>query len=255
MRIDVITLFPEFVNAVVEYGVTGRAVTRNLLEFNTWNPRDFAQNRHNSVDARAYGGGPGMVMQIGPLQRSVAAVRAARADGAPVIVLSPQGERFNQAFAQRLADGPGAVLVSGRYEGIDERFLQSEVDFELSVGDYVLSGGELPAMIVIDALARLVPGVLGDADSAAQDSFSDGLLEYPQYTRPEVDSAGRVPAILLSGDHAAIDRWRLAQALRRTWLRRPELLESLDLSAEQRNVLDQVIRDEVANLTSDSAGT
>lgn len=250
MRLDVITLFPEFVNAVIEYGVTGRAVTRGLLELNTWNPRDYAQNRHNSVDERAYGGGPGMVMQIGPLRRSLAAARAKRVDNVPVIVLSPQGERFDQAFAQRLSEGPGAILISGRYEGIDERFVQSEVDFELSTGDYVLSGGELPAMIVVDALARLVPGVLGTADSATQDSFSDGLLEYPQYTRPEVDSAGRVPEVLLSGDHAAIARWRLAQALRRTWLRRPELLEALDLSAQQRNILEQVIRAEVADLAA-----
>lgn len=255
MRLDVITLFPEFVNAVTEYGITGRGVDRGLLELKTWNPRHYAQNRHNSVDERAYGGGPGMVMQIEPLRQSLAAVRADRQARAPVIVLSPQGERFSQAFAQRLAAGPGAVLICGRYEGFDERFLQTEVDFELSVGDYVLSGGELPAMVVIDALARLVPGVLGDAASAAQDSFSDGLLEHPHYTRPEFDSAGRVPEVLLSGDHAAIERWRTLQALRRTWQRRPELIELLDLSPSQRRALEQVIAAEIENLIADEPGT
>ena len=241
MRIDVVTLFPEFVAAVADYGITGRAISNQLFALHTWNPRDQAQNRHNNVDARAYGGGPGMVMQVGPLRRSLQAVRAARGDEAPVIFLSPQGERFNQSYARHLASGSGAILISGRYEGIDERFLQSEVDMELSVGDFVLSGGELPAMLVIDAIARLLPGALGDAQSAIQDSFSDGLLDHPHYTRPEQDAAGQVPEVLLSGDHAAIDRWRLKQALGRTWLRRPELVEELELSAEQRLLLKEFV--------------
>lgn len=241
MRIDVITLFPDFVSVVGGYGVTGRACANQLLDLHCWNPRDEAQNRHNNIDARAYGGGPGMVMQVAPLRRSLQAARSARADNAPVIYLSPQGERFDQAWARRLAAGDGAVLVSGRYEGIDERFIQSEVDMELSVGDFVLSGGELPAMLVIDAIARLLPGALGDGESAQQDSFSDGLLDHPHYTRPEQDEAGDVPAILLSGDHAAINRWRLKQALGRTWLRRPELLDGMDLSNEQQELLQEFI--------------
>ncbi len=241
MRLDVITLFPEFVTTVADYGITGRAAAKRLFELHTWNPRDQAQNRHNSVDDRAYGGGPGMVMQVAPLRRSLEAVRAQRNDSAPVIVLSPQGEKFDQAWARRLADGPGAILVSGRYEGIDDRFLQTEVDLELSVGDFVLSGGELPAMLVIDAIARLLPGALGDAQSAVQDSFTQGLFDHPQYTRPEYEAAGAVPDVLLSGDHAAIERWRLKQALGRTWLRRPELLEGLDLSTDQQQLLKEFI--------------
>ena len=241
MRIDVLTLFPEFVSTVAEYGITGRAASNKLFELHTWNPRDEAQNRHNSVDDRAYGGGPGMVMQIEPLRRSLKAVRAARDDNAPVIVLSPQGERFDQAYARRLAAGSGAILISGRYEGFDERFIQSEVDLELSVGDYVLSGGELPAMVVIDAIARLLPGALGDAESAVQDSFTAGLLDHPQYTRPEHDKSGQVPEVLLSGDHAAIDRWRLKQALGRTWLRRPDLVENLELNTEKQQLLKEFL--------------
>lgn len=241
MRIDVITLFPDLVSAVAGYGITGRAASNKLFSLHTWNPRDQAQNRHNSIDARAYGGGPGMVMQVGPLRRTLEAVRAARTDNAPVVCLSPQGQRFDQAWAWRLAQGPGPILISGRYEGIDERFLDSEVDIELSIGDFVLSGGELPAMVMIDALARLLPGALGDAQSAAQDSFSDGLLDHPHYTRPEQDDSGPVPQVLLSGDHAAIQRWRLKQALGRTWLRRPELLDEMQLDEEKRKLLQAFI--------------
>lgn len=241
MRLDVITLFPEFVDTIADYGVTGRAASNNLFELHTWNPREQAQNRHNNVDARAYGGGPGMVMQVGPLKRSLAHIRSARGDDAPVIYLSPQGELFNQAYARELAQGPGAILVSGRYEGIDQRFLDTEVDLELSVGDFVLSGGELPAMLVIDAIARLLPGALGDAESAVQDSFSQGLFDHPHYTRPEQDEAGNVPSVLLSGDHAAINRWRLKQALGNTWLRRPTLLDTLELTSEQAQLLREFI--------------
>lgn len=249
MRLDVITLFPEFVDTITDYGITGRAASNNLFELHTWNPREQAQNRHNNVDARAYGGGPGMVMQVGPLKRSLERIRSARRhsnnqndnDNAPVIYLSPQGELFNQAYARDLAQGPGAILVSGRYEGIDQRFLDTEVDLELSVGDFVLSGGELPAMLVIDAIARLLPGALGDAESAVQDSFSEGLFDHPHYTRPEQDEAGNVPPVLLSGDHAAINRWRLKQALGNTWLRRPTLLDTLELTPEQAQLLREFI--------------
>lgn len=241
MRIDVITLFPELISAVTDYGITGRAAANELFSLHTWNPRDHAQNRHNNIDARAYGGGPGMVMQVGPLRRSLEAVRSARSDQAPVVFLSPQGERFDQAWARRLADGPGPVLICGRYEGVDERFLRTEVDIELSLGDFVLSGGELPAMAVIDAIARLLPDALGDEASALQDSFSDGLLDHPHYTRPEQDAAGAVPAVLLSGDHAAIERWRLKQALGNTFLRRPELLAALELDDERQQLLKEFL--------------
>lgn len=242
MRFDVLTLFPEFVAQVAAYGVTGRAVSRDLLGVHVWNPRDDADNRHGSIDDRPYGGGPGMVMQAPPLRRALTRARADRGDdGAPVIALTPQGERFDQAWAARLAESGGAILVCGRYEGIDERFLKRDADFELSVGDFVLSGGELPAMLVIDAVTRLLPGALGDEDSAAEDSFSTGRLDYPHYTRPPDMDGNAVPEVLLSGDHAAIERWREKQALGRTWLRRPDLLEGLTLSERQRELLREFI--------------
>lgn len=243
MRFDVVTLFPEFVAQVGAYGVTGRAVERGLLALHTWNPRDEAGNRHGSVDDRPYGGGPGMVMQVGPLRRTLERVRAERKDRAPVVALTPQGESFNQSWARALVERGGAVLVSGRYEGIDERFMETEVDVELSLGDFVLSGGELPAMAVIDAAARLLPGVLGDDASAQEDSFTDGLLDHPHYTRSEGNEAGPVPEVLLSGDHAAVARWRLKQALGRTWLRRPDLLVEKELTDEQRELLREFIRE------------
>lgn len=242
MRIDVLTLFPDLVSQVAAYGVTGRAVTRRILDLAIWNPRDDAGNRHGSVDDRPFGGGPGMVMQAPPLRRALARARAARGDdGAPVIALTPQGERFDQSWARRLVDGPGAILVCGRYEGIDERFLSADVDCELSIGDFVLSGGELPAMVVVDALARLLPGALGDADSAVEDSFEAGLLDHPHYTRPAELDGGAVPDILLSGDHAAVARWREKTALGRTWLRRPDLLEGRTLSERQKDLLREFI--------------
>lgn len=248
MRIGVITLFPEMVEQVTGYGVTGRAARRGLLELSLWNPRDFTADRHRTVDDRAYGGGPGMVMQAPPLARALDAARARLGESCPVLYLSPQGEPFSQALAGELAQRPGVILLCGRYEGVDERLIESRVDLEISIGDYVLSGGELPAMVMIDACARLLPGALGDMESAQQDSFAAGLLDHPQYTRPEAVTLNgcerRVPAVLLSGDHAAIRRWRLREALGRTWLRRPELLDGIELSAEQEALLGEFIRDQ-----------
>lgn len=243
MRFDVITLFPELVAQVGAHGVTGRAVDRGLLALHCWNPRDAAGNRDGRVDDRAYGGGPGMVMQTRPLARTLARVQERRGDqkGAPVIAMTPQGAAFDQHWAQALAERGGAILIAGRYEGMDERFLTTAVDAELSLGDFVLSGGELPAMAVIDAAARLVPGVLGDAESALQESFVEGLLDHPHYTRPARDDYADVPDILLSGDHAKIARWRLKQALGRTWLRRPDLLAQLALDPAQIALLNEFI--------------
>ena len=237
MRFDVITLFPDFVRAVVEQGVTGRAFQRGIAELVTWNPREHTHDRHRTVDDRPYGGGPGMVMRYEPLAETLAAVRE-QAPEAPVIHLSPQGRRLDQAGVRRLAGLQGMILLAGRYEGIDERFIERHVDEELSIGDYVLSGGELPAMVVIDAVTRLLPGALGDADSAGQDSFSENLLDCPHYTRPECIGDDCVPEVLLSGDHAAIARWRRKQMLGRTWLRRPDLLNESTLSPEDRALLE-----------------
>lgn len=241
MRFDVITLFPELVGQVGLYGVTGRAVRKALLDLHCWNPREQAGNRNGRIDDRSYGGGPGMVMQSGPLVRTLAEIRSQRRDRPRVIALTPQGEAFNQAWASTLVERGGAVLIAGRYEGMDERFIDNEVDAELSLGDFVLSGGELPAMCVIDTATRLVPGVLGDAESAEQESFSTGLLDHPHYTRPSEDDIGTVPDVLLSGDHAAIARWRLKQALGRTWLRRPDLLDALTLDHKQIRLLNEYI--------------
>jgi tRNA (guanine37-N1)-methyltransferase len=243
MNIDIITLFPEFVEQVGQYGVTGRALHRGLLEVKTWNPRAHADDAHASVDDRPYGGGPGMVMQYQPLADTLAAVREARGSAARVIYLSPQGRPFDQAMAHALAVLPACVLICGRYEGVDERLLENEADLELSLGDYVLSGGELAAMVVIDALVRLLPGALGSEDSSGEDTFSAGLLEYPQYTRPA--DAG-VPPVLLSGDHGAIRRWRLKQALGRTWLRRQELLDDTELTPEAEKLLQEFIAEQPA---------
>jgi len=240
MRIDVVTLFPEMIREQVRYGIQGRAIQKGLLQVATWNPRDYTLDRHGSVDDRPYGGGPGMVMQVQPLR---AALQAARADGdpAPVIYLSPQGRRLDQARARQLAGQQRLILLAGRYEGIDERVIDLEVDEELSIGDYVLSGGELPALVVMDAVTRLLPGALGDADSAGQDSFMDGLLDYPHYTRPEEINGMQVPDVLAGGHHAEIRRWRHKQALGRTWLRRPDLLDALQLDAEQQVLMNEFI--------------
>jgi tRNA (guanine37-N1)-methyltransferase len=243
VHIEVVTLFPESVHTLLQFGVTGRAVERKLLQVGTTNPRDFATDKHKTVDDRPYGGGPGMVMKVETLRAAIHAARARTGDGAKVIYLSPQGRQLDQQGAQELAKHPALILVAGRYEGVDERLIETEVDEEWSIGDYVLSGGELPALVVIDALARLIPGALNDEESAAQDSFMNGLLDCPHYTRPEVLDGRRVPEVLLSGDHAAIRRWRMQQMLGRTWQRRPELLKDLGLSAEQEELLQDFIRE------------
>ncbi|OGI49151.1 MAG: tRNA (guanosine(37)-N1)-methyltransferase TrmD [Candidatus Muproteobacteria bacterium RBG_16_65_34] len=239
MRIDVVSIFPQMFEAVTDYGVTGRAIKNGLLTLRVWNPRDFTEDRHRSVDDRPYGGGPGMVMLAEPLARALRAARGEQPEGARVIYLSPQGRRLDQAGVLELARREGLVLLAGRYEGVDERLLETEVDEQWSVGDYVLSGGELAAMVVIDALARQLPGALGDAESAGEDSFAAGLLEYPHFTRPETYAGRAVPEILLSGDHERIRRWRLKQSLGRTWLRRPDLLAALNLTEEQRKLLEE----------------
>ncbi len=242
MRVALVSVFPEMLGAVRDHGVTGRAVRDGRLELVGVNPRDYTQDRHRSVDDRPYGGGPGMVMRPEPLRDAIRAGREAAGSG-PVLYLSPQGRRFDDAWARELAELPAMVLVAGRYEGVDERVISTEVDGELSIGDYVLSGGELAALVVIDAVARWLPGVLGHDASAAQDSFADGLLDCPHYTRPEEFAGQRVPEVLLSGDHAAIERWRRKQALGRTAERRPDLLERLvrrgELGAEDETLLHE----------------
>jgi len=242
MHIEVVTLFPEMVETLLKFGVTGRAAERGLLQVGTCNPRDYATDKRKSVDDRPYGGGPGMVMMVEPLRSAIRAARAKAGSGAKVLCMSPQGRPLDQDGARELAARAALVLVAGRYEGIDERLMQSEVDEEWSIGDYVLSGGELPALVMMDALARLIPGALNDEESAAQDSFMDGLLDCPHYTRPEEIDGLRVPEVLLSGDHAAIRRWRMQQMLGRTWQRRPDLLQGLALSTEQEQLLAEFIR-------------
>lgn len=243
MWLGVITLFPEMFRAVTDFGVTGRAVKNGLLELQTWNPRDFTHDRHNTVDDRPYGGGPGMLMMVQPLRDAIHAAKAAAGDRAKVIYLSPQGRKLDQQGVTELAKSESLILVCGRYEGVDERIIQTEVDEEWSIGDYVLSGGELPAMTLIDSVARLVPGVLGKQASAEQDSFSDGLLDCPHYTRPEQLDGLDVPAVLLSGDHEKIRLWRLQQSIGRTFLRRPELFENLALTDEQSTLLAQFVNE------------
>lgn len=250
MWIGIVSLFPEMFDAIAHHGVTGRAVKQGLLELEFWNPRDYATDKHRTVDDRPYGGGPGMLMKVETLRGAIAdaRIRAEAATGRPakVIYLSPQGRPLDQRGVQELASATPLVVVAGRYEGIDERVVESDVDEEWSIGDYVLSGGELPAMVLIDAAARLVPGVLGHQDSAVEDSFNDGLLDCPHYTRPEEVAGRSVPEVLLSGNHAAIKRWRLKQSLGRTWLRRPDLLHGKTLSREQQALLDEFI-EEYAN--------
>lgn len=243
MRIDVVTLFPDLVLALQRGGITGRAVARGLLDLAVWNPRDYTHDRHRTVDDRPYGGGPGMVMKVEPLRAAIRAARAAQEVVRPVIHLSPQGRRLDQAGVHELAALPGMILVAGRYEGIDERLVETEIDQEWSIGDFVLSGGELAAMVMIDTVTRLLPGALGDEDSAQQDSFADGLLDYPHYTRPEVLDGLQVPDVLLGGNHQAIARWRRKQALGRTWLRRPDLLAAMQLDAEQQTLLEEFIEE------------
>jgi tRNA (guanine37-N1)-methyltransferase len=239
MKIDVISLFPPMFEAVTNYGITGRAIRNELLSLRVWNPRDYTDDKHRSVDDRPYGGGPGMVMMAEPLTKALAAARSGQVSGAKVIYLSPQGRRLDHEGVLELSRREGLILLTGRYEGIDERLLETEVDEEWSIGDYVLSGGELAAMVVIDAIARQLPGALGDKDSAQQDSFVDGLLDYEHYTRPETYLGRMVPEVLVSGDHEKIRRWRLKRSLGRTWLRRPDLLEKQNLSSEQQHLLEE----------------
>ncbi len=271
----VVTLFPEMFQAITKYGITGRAVETGLINLEIWNPREFATDKHKTVDDRPYGGGPGMVMQVAPLRQAIQAAKAkAKTEGekersnekartgivdeainlevpeVKVIYVSPQGKKLDQAAIQTLAQsakesakGQRLIFVAGRYEGIDERLIELEIDEEWSIGDYVLSGGELAIMVMIDAITRLIPGALGHVLSAETDSFSAGLLDYPHYTRPEEIEGLSVPKELLSGDHAAIARWRLKQSLGRTWLKRPDLLEKLDLNAESKRLLQEFIEE------------
>jgi len=243
MQIRIVSLFPEMVETVAEYGVVGRASERGLLSLGCINPRDFTDDVHRTVDDRPYGGGPGMVMKFEPAAAAIRETRQTMPDGCRVICLSPQGAVFDQAAAERLAQLPGLILLAGRYEGIDERLIESEVDEEIALGDFVLSGGEIAAMAVIDAVVRLIPGVLGDEDSAAQDSFSEGLLDCPHYTRPEEYRGKRVPDVLLSGNHEEIRRWRLKQALGRTYQRRPDLLQGRAMTPEEEKLLAEYLRE------------
>lgn len=241
MHFDVITLFPEMVTAASAYGVVGRAIERTVVSLSVWNPRDYALDRHRTVDDRPYGGGPGMVMKYQPLHDAVNDAKQASAETGKVVYLSPQGKPITQALLSDASKMTRMILVAGRYEGIDERFVELDCDDEWSIGDYVISGGELAALVVIDAVTRLLPGVLGDEDSAQQDSHSNGLLDCPHFTRPEQIEGYSVPEVLLGGNHTAIDRWRMKQALGRTWLRRPELLKKKNLSAEQEQLLKEFI--------------
>ena len=250
MRIDVVSLFPEFVAQIAGHGVVGRAQERGLLAVHGWNPRDHAEGSYRRVDDRPFGGGPGMVMLIDPLRDCLCAARAADPAAAKVIYLTPQGSRLTQAKVRELAKRERLILLCGRYEGIDERLIEAEADEELSIGDYVLSGGELAAAVVIDAVARLQEGALNDNESAAQDSFEeDGLLDCPHFTRPVEHALGVVPAVLMSGNHAEIAKWRRQQSLGRTWLRRPDLLHEEQLSASDRKLLEAFRRSLAAEKT------
>ena len=241
LQVGVVSLFPDMFKAITDYGVTRRAVEQGLVSLQVWNPRDFTQDKHRTVDDRPYGGGPGMLMMVEPLRAAIAAAKQGLGDDARVIYLSPQGRKLDQRGVLQLSQYKKLVLVAGRYEGIDERVIESDIDEEWSIGDFVLSGGELPAMVMIDTLARQVPGVLGHQASAAEDSFVDGILDCPHYTRPEVLDGKQVPSVLLSGNHEKIRLWRMQQALGRTWLRRPELLNNLALTDEQQRLLDAFI--------------
>lgn len=240
MQIDAITLFPEMFNAITGSGITCRALQQDIWGFHAWNPRDFTHDNYRRVDDRPYGGGPGMVMLPEPLEMAIDSARARHRElgvAAHVVYLSPQGRRLDHDKVIELAARPGLILLCGRYEGIDERLIMRQVDEEISIGDYVLSGGELPAMVLIDSLVRQLPGALNDALSADEDSFATGLLDCPHYTRPEDYQGMRVPDVLLSGNHALIAAWRLKQALGRTWLRRPDLLEARKLSKQESRLL------------------
>lgn len=242
MRFDVVTLFPEMVKAASRYGVTGKAIDNGMVRLEAWNPRDYTHDKHRTVDDRPYGGGPGMVMKYQPLFDAVSEAKAnGFGDRAKVVYLSPQGRPITQSLLNESIHCDQLILVAGRYEGIDERFIETVCDEEWSLGDYVISGGELAALIVVDGVSRLLPGVLGDENSALQDSHMDGLLDYPHFTRPENIEGRVVPDVLLSGNHADIERWRLKQALGRTWQRRPELLKNKQLSDVEYELLQEFI--------------
>ena len=242
MHMQIVTLFPEMVQIVTEYGVVGRASDNGIVSIGCQDPREFTTDIHRTVDDRPYGGGPGMVMKFEPLAAALGAAKRRVPEGAPVVFLTPQGARFDQATAERYAALPGIILLAGRYEGIDQRLIEAHVDEELSLGDFVMSGGEIAVMAVVDSVARLLPGVLGTEESAEQESFVDGMFDHPHYTRPEEIAGRRVPDVLLSGDHARIARWRYQQALGRTFVRRPELVAQLRLTDEQRAVLDEYLK-------------
>lgn len=241
MRFDIVTLFPDMFQALIDHGVTGRSVKQQQVSIQCWNPRDFTHDNYQTVDDRPYGGGPGMLMKIQPLKDAIQAAKAAAGGDAKVIYMSPQGRRLDQRGVEELAQQQNLILVAGRYEGIDERLIETEIDEEWSLGDFVLSGGEMAAMTMMDAVIRLVPGVLGHELSAQQDSFSDGLLDCPHYTRPELFEGQVVPEVLLSGNHEKIRQWRLKQSLGRTWQRRPDLLEALELTNEQQRLLTEYL--------------
>lgn len=243
MWVGIISLFPEMFRSVTDFGVTGQAVKKGLLSVQSWNPRDFAHDKRHTVDDKPYGGGPGMLMMVQPLRDAIHAAKAAAPGKTKVIHLSPQGRKLDQQGVEELAKNDNLLLICGRYEGIDERVIQSEVDEEWSIGDFVMTGGEIPAMTLIDTVSRFIPGVLGDFASAEEDSFANGLLDCPHYTRPEVLDGKTVPAVLMSGNHQEIRRWRLKQSLGRTWLRRPELLENLALTDEQEQLLAEYIKE------------
>ncbi|MGF1739426.1 tRNA (guanosine(37)-N1)-methyltransferase TrmD [Photobacterium satsumensis] len=248
MKVGIISLFPDMFNAITNFGVTGQAVKKGLLSVETWNPRDFTHDKHRTVDDRPYGGGPGMLMMVQPLRDAIHTAKQSVDGQAKVIYLSPQGRKLDQAGVEELAQNENLILICGRYEGVDERIIQQEVDEEWSIGDFVLTGGELPAMTLVDAVVRFVPGVLGDFASAEEDSFANGLLDCPHYTRPEMLDGQEVPKVLLSGNHKDISRWRLKQSLGRTWLRRPELLENLALTDDQEFLLADFIREHKASI-------
>jgi tRNA (guanine37-N1)-methyltransferase len=241
MQIEVVTLFPRMIADALGFGIVGRAIARGLLSVGTEDPRTHARDVHRTVDDRPYGGGPGMVMKPGPLLAAIRAAHARLSPGSPRVYLSAQGEPFRQAHAQELARLPGLVLVAGRYEGVDERVIELGIDRELSVGDYVLSGGEVPALAVIDAVLRLLPGVLGHERSNVEESFAQGRLDWPHYTRPEVFEGLRVPEVLLSGDHAAVERWRFGQSVARTWMRRPDWIVRHGLEPRASRVLNEFL--------------
>ncbi len=239
MQIGLVTLFPEMFSAISEYGISGRAIRSGLIELDYYNPRDFTKDRHRTVDDKPFGGGPGMLMKTEPLLASIqAAKQGLKSATTKVIYLSPQGRRLDQRAIVELAQRESMIMLCGRYQGIDNRVLEAEIDEEWSLGDFVLSGGEIAAMALIDAMSRLQPGALGDEDSAQQDSFANGLLHSPEYTRPQSFAGRDVPEVLLSGDHEAIRRWRLQQSLGTTWIKRPDLLENMSLDAEQQELLD-----------------